>query len=67
MVFEIGCQFKDSVEIEVEGKVLIVRPAQSPRSHWPQTFAKMAQHQDDKLLDEDAQPAIKWNRNEWRW
>ena len=61
------CRLKDSVEIEVEGNTLIIRPVHEPRSGWSEAFSGMAQHQDDKLLDEDTALATEWDRSEWRW
>jgi antitoxin MazE len=61
------CHLKDSVEIEVEGNVLVIRPLSVPRGNWPQVFTKMAEHKDDALLDQDAKSATDWDRGEWRW
>ncbi len=61
------CHFKDTVEIEVQNNALVIRAVQAPRSGWPEAFSKMAQHKDDKFLDEDALPATEWDRNQWRW
>lgn len=61
------CRLKDSVEIEVEGNVLIIRPVHAPRSGWSEAFSGMAQHKDDKLLDDDTALATEWDRSEWRW
>lgn len=61
------CQLKDTVEIEVEDNVLIVRPLHAPRGDWSRAFAKMAKHKDDTLLDQDAKAATDWDRSEWRW
>lgn len=61
------CQLKDTVEIEVEDNVLIIRPLRAPRASWPQAFARMAEHKDDTLLDQDAKSATQWDRSEWRW
>ncbi|MBI3344627.1 MAG: AbrB/MazE/SpoVT family DNA-binding domain-containing protein [Gammaproteobacteria bacterium] len=61
------CRLKDSVEIEVEDNVLIIRPVHAPRSGWSEAFSGMAQRKDDKLLDEDTTLATEWDRSEWRW
>jgi antitoxin MazE len=61
------CRLKDSVEIEVEDNVLIIRPVHAPRSGWSEAFSGMAQRKDDKLLDEDTALATEWDRSEWRW
>ena len=61
------CHLKDSVEIEVEGNSLIIKPVNSPRSSWAEAFSGMAQHGDDKLLDADANLSTEWDESEWRW
>ena len=61
------CQLKDTVEIEVTGNVLTVRPLHEPRTGWSEAFSRMSQHKDDKLLDEDTTQASEWDRSEWRW
>ena len=57
------CCLKDTVEIEVVGKVLIIRPAHAPRSGWSEAFSQMSQHQDDKLLDEDTPLTTEWDQD----
>lgn len=61
------CRLKDSVEIEVEGDAVIIRPIHAARSGWSEAFSEMSGHQDDKLLDEDTAPGAEWDRSEWRW
>ncbi len=61
------CRLKDSVEIEVEGNVLTIRPIHAPRSGWSKAFSEMAEHKDDNLLDEDTAPSTEWDKTEWRW
>lgn len=61
------CHLKDTVEIEVNDNVLTIRPVHTTRSGWSETFAAMAQHKDDRLLDEDNTLATAWDRSEWRW
>ena len=56
------CRLKDSVEIEVEGNVLIIRPVHAPRSGWSDAFSQMSQHQDELL--EDAPLASEWDQDE---
>ena len=61
------CHLKDTVELEVEADALIIKPAYSPRSGWAEAFSSMAQHGDDKLLDEDTAVSTEWDQSEWRW
>ncbi len=41
----------DEVEIEVQGKQLVIRPTRSPRQGWNEQFQVMAAQGDDRLLD----------------
>ena len=59
------CHFEDTVEIEIEGNVLIIRPVHVRRSGWSEAFSGMAHREDDKLLDQNS--ATEWDRKEWRW
>jgi len=61
------CHLKDSVEIEVEGNVLTIRPVHTPRLGWSEAFSEMTNQKDDTLLDEDTTLATEWDRKEWRW
>lgn len=61
------CRLKDSVELEVEGNVLTIRPIHAPRSGWVEAFSAMAQQQDDKLLDAGSASATEWDKTEWQW
>ncbi len=61
------CRLKDSVELEVEGNVLTIRPIHTPRIGWPEAFSAMAKQQDDKLLDAGTASATEWDKTEWQW
>jgi len=61
------CGLEESVEIEIEGNRLVIRPVRRPRSAWGKAFLKMAQHKDDALLDRDSSQATAWDKAEWRW
>lgn len=61
------CQLKDSVELEVEGNVLTIRPIHAPRSGWAEAFSEMAKQKDDKLLNADTASATEWDKTEWQW
>ena len=58
------CRLKDAVEIKVVGNVLLIRPVHAPRTGWTEAFSQMSQHQDDKLLNEDAPLATEWDQDE---
>ena len=51
------------VEIEVQGDHLIIRTASSVRNRWDESFAAMANLQDDTLLDEAK--TTDWDKAEW--
>jgi antitoxin MazE len=55
----------DDVEMTVEGNKLIIHSAHSPRQGWETQFAAMAEHGDDRLLDEVA--PTQWDGEEWTW
>lgn len=61
------CGLEESVEIEIEGNRLVIRPVRRPRGAWGKAFMKMAQHKDDNLLDADTSQATAWDKTEWRW
>lgn len=54
------------VELVVEHNKIIIYAAESPRRHWEEAFAAMAQHGDDVLLDPDVIEA-EWDQEEWQW
>jgi antitoxin MazE len=61
------CRLKDSVELEVKGNALVIRPVRVQRNGWSVAFSGMARYGDDKILDEDIVSATEWDRSEWRW
>lgn len=54
----------DAIELEVHGDELIVRSSAAPRADWAAQFRRMAERQDDVLLDADI-PAGAWDTTEW--
>ncbi|MFQ5899920.1 MAG: AbrB/MazE/SpoVT family DNA-binding domain-containing protein [Candidatus Methylomirabilia bacterium] len=55
----------EEVELAVQKDKLVIRRAQRPREGWEEAFRSMAEHRDDRLLDEPM--AAKWDREEWDW
>jgi antitoxin MazE len=57
----------EEVEIEVHDAQIVIRPAERPRRGWEEAFRSMAEHEDDRLLDEDLTGQTNWDKAEWRW
>jgi len=55
----------DKVEIEVQRDALIIRSSARPRDGWADQFRRMADHSDDRLLDEPLPTA--WEVSQWEW
>ena len=60
-------ELKGQVELTVKHNQLVIRPSQHPRQGWEEQFKRMAERQDDRLLDEDAISLTRWDIDEWRW
>jgi antitoxin MazE len=56
---------RDEIEIEVHGSQVVIRPLNHPRAGWDESFATMARHGDDELLDTIG--PSKWDESEWVW
>ena len=61
------CSLAETVELKVEDNHLVVRSAEKPRSGWDEAFRRMAQEQDDALLDRDSLASTRWDRTDWEW
>ena len=57
----------DEVELELGANGIIIRPVQSARHGWDETFQMMAEHGDDDLLDVTAPSVNTWDEDEWQW
>ena len=55
----------EDVEVAVQPDQLVIRPARRPRHDWDKRLCAMAEHGDDRLLDE-AIPT-QWDKDEWEW
>lgn len=53
------------VEMTVQPKQIIIRPAHQPRHNWDEQFQAMAACGDDQLLDK-VMPT-RWDKEEWEW
>jgi antitoxin MazE len=61
------CRLGATVDLSVEGGVLVVRPVSAPRSGWDEAFRSMADLGDDTLLDAEAPIGTDWDEQEWEW
>jgi len=55
----------DEVEMTIEGNKLVIQSARHHRQGWEAKFVEMAQHSDDRLLDEPAPNSL--DESEWTW
>ncbi len=59
----------DEVNLEVEDDRIILRPSKkSVRKGWNSSFRKMAEFEDDQLVDEEYLPSqTAFEEDEWEW
>ncbi len=57
----------DEVEILVESDCLIIQPSRKPRAGWEESFAVMAEKQDDGSLDSIDEIQHSFDEEEWEW
>ena len=55
------------MDISAEGDILVIRPANRPRTGWAAAFREMAARGDDGLLDETGPALSNWDQTEWQW
>ena len=55
----------DEVEMTVEGNKLVIQSARHHRHGWEAKFTEMAQHGDDRLMNEPV--PTHWDESEWTW
>lgn len=59
---------KNEVELEVSDGQIIIKPVSTNRGSWDIAFKKMAQKQDDILLDNKSiLSQSSWDEEEWEW
>ena len=59
---------KDEAELAVSNGQIIIKPVSAMRKSWDAAFKKMAEKQDDILLDgESVSRSTKWDEEEWEW
>ncbi len=48
-------------------KAIFGRPPSRPREGWDEKFGLMAEHGNDRVIDEDLSGQTEWDQNEWEW
>lgn len=59
------CNLKNAVIVTVVNNTLVISAEANPRNGWTESLQKMAQNNDDKLLDKETKNAF--DENEWEW
>jgi len=54
---------REEVTVEKQGNSLIIRPASKPRQGWAESFRKMAENGDDRLIDNSSRLQSDWDTN----
>jgi antitoxin MazE len=54
----------DEVEMTVEGNKLVIHPVRKIREGWDAQYAAMAEHADDRLLDEEIE--TRFDEEDWQ-
>lgn len=66
VIEEIG--LTEEIEMILKDNQIILRSAEQTRKGWDSAFKKMAEEQDDQLLDkEEVETPSKWDETEWTW
>lgn len=59
---------KNEVELEVQDDRIIIKSLSKVRQNWNLAFQKMAENNDDQLLDENlVVNQSSWDDEEWTW
>lgn len=62
------CGIEDIVEVEVRNGQIVITPGKRNRASWAAAFKKMAEKQDDLLLDNELLlHQTNWEQKEWEW
>lgn len=58
----------DEIEMVLRDNEIILRPADSTRANWDESFKKMAEEGDDVLADQkEVEHPTEWDETEWTW
>lgn len=66
VIEEIG--LSEEIEMILKDNQIILRSAEQTRKDWDSAFEKMAEDDDDQLIDkEELEVPSKWDETEWTW
>ena len=66
IIEEIG--LSEEVEMILKDNQIILRSVDDTREGWDQAFEKMAEQEDDQLLDQpEIEQPSRWDETEWTW
>ncbi|MFH1147149.1 MAG: AbrB/MazE/SpoVT family DNA-binding domain-containing protein [Pseudomonadota bacterium] len=57
----------DEVQLEVLQNQIVIRPTRQSRQDWEEQFRAMAEHGDDRLLDQEVTSFSSWDEAQWEW
>ncbi len=66
VIEEIG--LSEEIEMILKDNHIILRSSEDTRKDWDHAFKKMAEEQNDQLLDkEEVRSPSHWDKTEWTW
>jgi antitoxin MazE len=66
IIEEIG--LSEEIEMVLKDNQIILRSADDTRKNWDQAFERMAEKEDDHLLDQsEIEYPNRWDETEWTW
>jgi len=66
VIEEIG--LSEEIEMILKDNQIILRSAEQTRKGWDSAFERMAEEQDDQLIDkEEVEAPSEWDETEWTW
>ena len=58
----------DEIEMILRDNEIVLRSAETTRKNWEASFEKMAEQDDDTLLDQkEIEEPSEWDEAEWTW
>lgn len=66
IIEEIG--LSEEIEMILKDNQIILRSSEETRKDWDHAFEKMAEEQNDQLLEQEAiEQPTQWDETEWTW